>query len=168
MKRRTLLAVGLGVGTLLALAGGTLALLRPGLQGGRLTPAGRELFAAVARGVLDGLLPADAAARERAVASHLKRLDDTIAGMPPSLQREIDELVTLLAAAPGRRALTGLGVDWAEADVADIQATLQRLRTSSLSLRQQVYHALRNLTNGAYFADAGIWPAIGYPGPRPV
>jgi len=168
MKRRTLLAVGLGVGTLLALAGGTLALLQPGLQGGRLTPAGRELFAAVARGVLDDLLPADAAARERAVASHLKRLDDTIAGMPPSLQREIDELVTLLVAAPGRRAMTGLGVDWAEADVADIQATLQRLRTSSLSLRQQVYHALRNLTNGAYFADAGIWPAIGYPGPRPV
>jgi len=168
MKRRTLLVVGLGAGTLLALTGGMLALLRPGLQDGHLTPAGRELFAAVARGVLDGLLPADGAARDRAIESHLKRLDDTIAGMPPGLQREIDELVTLLAAAPGRLALTGLGVDWDRAGVDEVQAMLQRLRTSSLSLRQQVYHALRNLTNGAYFADASTWPVIGYPGPRPV
>ena len=168
MKRRTLLVVGVGAGSLLALAGGTLALLRPGLQGGRLTPAGRALFAAVARGVLDGLLPADAAARERAIEAHLTRLDGTIAGMPPALQREIDELVTLLATAPTRLALTGLGVDWSGAGIDDVQAMLQRLRTSSLSLRQQVYHALRNLTNGACFADAGIWPAIGYPGPRPV
>jgi len=168
MKRRTLLAVGLGAGTLLALAGGALALLRPGLSGGRLTPAGREVFAAVARAVLDGLLPADEVAREQAVQAHLARLDATIAGMPPALQAEIDELATLLASAPGRLALTGLSGAWPQAGVAEVQAMLQRLRTSSLSLRQQVYHALRNLTNGAYFADASTWPAIGYPGPRPV
>jgi hypothetical protein len=168
MKRRTLLVVGVGAGTLLALAGGTLALLRPGLQDGRLSPAGREVFAAVAQAVLDTLLPADAAARAQAIQAHLGRLDDTIAGLPPALQAEIGELATLLASAPGRLALTGLATDWVQASTADVQAMLQRLRTSSLAVRQQVYHALRNLTNGAWFADASTWPAIGYPGPRSV
>ncbi|RPI00120.1 MAG: hypothetical protein EHM68_00020 [Lysobacterales bacterium] len=168
MKRRTVLAVGVGTGALLALAGGTLALLKPGLQGGRLSPAGRDLFAAVARAVLADLLPADAAAREQATQAHLQRLDATIAGVPPAVQAEIDELVSLLASAPGRLGLAGLGIDWAQASTDDVQATLQRLRTSSLALRQQIYHALRNLTNAAWFADAAAWPAIGYPGPRAV
>lgn len=168
MKRRTLLVVGAGVGSLLALAGGALLMLGPGLQGGRLSPAGRELFAAVARGVLGDLLPGEAAARTQALQAHLGRLDDAIGGLPPAVQREINELVTLLASAPGRLALTGLTRDWVQASDAEIRATLQRLRESSLAVRQQLYHALRNLTNGAYFADASTWPAIGYPGPRPV
>lgn len=86
MKRRTLLAVGVGTGALLALAGGTLALLEPGLQDGRLSPGGRAMFAAVASAVLAGLLPADAAERTRALNAHLQRLDLTIAGMPPAVQ----------------------------------------------------------------------------------
>ena len=49
-------------------------------------PPGREVFAAIARAVLDGLLPADAAARGAAIEAHLGRLDDTIAGLPPALQ----------------------------------------------------------------------------------
>lgn len=168
MKRRTLLAVGVGTGTLLALGGGLLALLRPGLHEGRLTPAGREMFASVARGVLDGILPTEESARAAAIEAHLGRLDGTIGGLPPALQAEINELVTLLASAPGRLALTGLATDWPQASMADVQAMLQGLRVSSLQLRQQLYHALRNLTNASYFADASTWPAIGYPGPRPV
>ncbi|MDP1647867.1 MAG: hypothetical protein Q8M01_06675 [Rubrivivax sp.] len=168
MKRRTLLIVGAGAGTLLALAGGTLALLSPGLQQGRLSTGGRDMFAAVARGVLVDLLPADPDARARALQAHLQRLDDTIAGLPPALQAEINELVTLLASTPGRLVLAGLRPDWQQASAADLQAMLQGLRVSSLQLRQQLYHALRNLTNAAYFADASTWPAIGYPGPNPV
>ena len=168
MKRRTLLVVGAGAGTLLALAGGALVLLNPGLQGGRLSPAGRDVFAAVARGVLGDLLPGEPAALAQALQAHLGRLDETIGGLPPALQGEINELVTLLASAPGRLALTGLTSDWPQASEAEIQAMLQRLRLPSLAVRQQLYHALRNLTNGAYFADASTWPAIGYPGPRPV
>lgn len=168
MKRRTLLVVGAGVGTLLALAGGTLALLEPGLRDGRLTSAGRDMFAAVARGVLSDLLPGVPAARAAAIEAHLRRLDDTFAGLPPPVQDEIQELVTLLASAPGRLALAGLRAPWAQADAAEVQAMLQGLRTSSLALRQQVYHALRNLTNAAWFADRSTWAAIGYPGPLPI
>lgn len=168
MKRRTLLTVGAGAGILLALAGGTIALLKPGLQQGRLSAGGREMFAAVATGVLGDLLPAEAGARAAALDGHLKRLDDTIAGLPPALQAEIDELVTLLSAAPGRVALAGLRPGWSQASVAELQDMLRGLQTSSLLLRQQLFHALRNLSNAAYFADASTWPAIGYPGPMPV
>ena len=168
MKRRTLLAVGVGTGALLALAGGTLALLKPGLQEGRLSPGGRAMFAAVASAVLAGLLPADAGARSRALDAHLQRLDLTIAGMPPAVQAEIAELVTLLASPPGRLALAGLRPDWPQAGDEEVRAMLQGLRTSSLALRQQVYHALRNLTNAAWFADRSTWAAIGYPGPRAI
>jgi hypothetical protein len=168
MKRRTLLLVGAGAGAVLALAGGTLALLKPGLQQGRLSSGGREMFAAVARGVLADLLPAEPGARALALQAHLQRLDDTIAGLPPALQSEINELVTLLASAPGRLALAGLRPGWPQASEAELQDMMQVLRFSSLQLRQQLYHALRNLTNGAYFADASTWQAIGYPGPNPV
>jgi hypothetical protein len=47
-----------------------------------------------------------------------------------------------------------------------VQSALQAMRSSRLELRQQAYHALRDLTNAAYFADAATWAALGYPGPR--
>ena len=80
----------MGAGAVLALAGGAMVLLRPGLEDGRLSPAGRDIFAAVARGVLGGLLPVDPVARAQAIQSHLGRLDNTIGGLPPALQAEIN------------------------------------------------------------------------------
>lgn len=168
MQRRRLIQVGVLTTGLLAAAGAGLALLRPGLQAGRLSPDARQAFAAIAAAVLDGLLPGEAAPRAAALQAHLDRLDTTLAGLPPALQAEIGELTTLLATAPTRLALTGLTSAWHTASAAEVQVMLQRLRTSSLSLRRQVYLALRDLTNAAYFADASTWAAIGYPGPRPV
>ena len=39
------------------------------------------------------------------------------------------------------------------------------MRLSSVTLRQQAYHALHDIVNGAYFADPATWTALGYPGP---
>jgi hypothetical protein len=168
MQRRTLLKLGLASAAVLAVAGGGLALLRPGIEGGRLTPAGREVFAAVARAVLDGMLPADAAALSAALHAHLGRLDDTIAGFPSATQSELAQLLAVLASSVGRVGLAGLRSDWPDAGVAEVQQALQGLRTARIELRQQAYHALRDLTNAAYFADASAWPALGYSGPREV
>ncbi len=165
MERRTLLKIGLLSGTVLTLAGGGLALWRPGLRDGQLTEAGREVFAAIARAVLDGTLPTEPGAHMAAVAAYLDRLDATLAGFAPATQAELGDLVTLLASPPGRLALVGLTVDWPLATTAQLQSMLQDLRLSSLALRQQTYHALRDLTNAAYFADPGSWPGIGYDGP---
>ena len=158
--------VGITAGTLLALVGGTLALLKPGRRDGQLSEAARAMFIAVARAVLGPLLPQGAAAQAQALQAHLDRLQGTIAGMPPAMQSELDELVTIVASTPGRLALVGLRADWLNATDAEVSAALQGLRESSLALRQQVFHALRNITNASYFADRSTWSAIGYPGPR--
>ncbi len=77
-------------------------------------------------------------------------------------------MLALLAAAPGRRLLAGLADDWPQASTADIARALQSMRTSPLAVRQQVYHALRDLTNAAWYVDEATWPALGYPGPVAV
>lgn len=168
LRRRTLLTAGITAGTLLALAGGTLAWLRPGLAAdGALAPAGREVFGAVARAVLDGMLPPPPA-QEAALAALLDRLDATLQGLPPALQAEVGEMLTLLASPPGRLLLTGLRRDWPDASNAEMTETLHALRRSSLALRQQLYRALRDLVNAAWFADPAAWARIGYPGPMKI
>lgn len=168
MQRRHLLQVGALGALLLGVTGAGLALLRPGVRDGRFTAEARLVFAAVAAAVLDGLLPREPEPLAAALQAHLARLDATLVGMPPALQAEVAELATLLATAPTRLALTGLGDAWHEAPLADVQAMLQHMRLSSVALRQQVYHALRDLTNAAYFAGPAAWPGIGYPGPREI
>jgi hypothetical protein len=166
MKRRRLLKIGAVSAAALAGAGALLMNVEPGLREGKLTDAGRAVFRAVARAVLDGALPAGEEAAQRALDAHLGRLDGVIAGFAPPVQDEITQLVTLLASAAGRIGLTGLRPAWPEASVEEISAALTSLRYSSLELRQQTYHALRDLTNAAYFADESTWPLLGYPGPQ--
>ncbi|HEX3141496.1 MAG TPA: hypothetical protein VHQ87_15680 [Rhizobacter sp.] len=166
MQRRRFLTLGLGATAALALAGGGFALVQPGLEQGRLTAAGRAVFSAVARAVLDGSWPLASMPREQAVQAHLLRLDEVLAAFPSAMQSELSQLLAILAAAPGRIGLAGLRTGWAEADVPQLQQALQGMRTSSLAIRQQAYHALRDLTNAAYYADPQAWQVLGYPGPR--
>lgn len=166
MQRRTLLKLGAGSAFVLAAAGGGLALLRGGLTAdGRLTPSAREVMRAVARGVLDGLLPTEPAPRQIALDEHLGRLDIAVAAFPQATRQELSQLLALLASTPGRWALMGLAADWAAATTDQVSNGLQTLRQSALGLRQQAYHALRDLTNAAWFADRRQWAALGYAGP---
>ena len=156
-------------GTALALAGGGAAwFYQAAWAGGRLTDAGRRVLGGVASAVLDGSLPTDTGPRLAAIAAHLDRMDATLRALPPSAQLEVADLLALLALAPGRLALTGLSADWGSASVTQIQAALQAMRGSRVALRQQAYHALRDLTHAAYFADSATWPRLGYPGPSKV
>lgn len=167
MQRRTLLGLGVAGAALLALAGGGAALMyEPAWRDRQLLPAGRTVLAAVARAVLDGSLPADAAQQAAAVDAHLSRMQATVSAMPPHTQSEIGDLLALLAMPPGRRALAGLSSAWSDASVAQTQAALQSMRQSSLLLRRQAYNALRDLTHAAFFADASTWTLLHYPGPR--
>jgi len=169
MQRRTLLKLGLVSGAAMTLVGGGMALFHePAWRDGRLTVAGRRVLGAVARGVLDGSLPTGPTPQQSALASHLDRMDATLAALPPATQHAFAELLVLLALPPGRLALAGLATDWSVASVAQINASLQGMRVSRLALRQQAYHALRDLTHVAYFADAATWAQLGYPGPRQI
>lgn len=168
MKRRRLLQLGFGAGLVLAVAGGSIALLRPALVDGRLQPRARQVFRAVARAVLDGSLPGDLQERERALDAHLQRLERTIDALPAHAQGELSTLVALLGTAAGRLAVASLAADWPDATAAEIASALQGMRLSSLALRVQAYQALRDLTAAAYFADPSAWSLLGYPGPVPV
>jgi hypothetical protein len=166
MERRSLLKLGVGAAALLALAGGGVALFQPGLAAGRLTDAGKTVFDAVARAVLDGSLPQAATEKRAALDAQLKRLDEVILAFPSAVQAELSQLLAILSTSAGRRVLAGLSTDWPDASVAEIQAAFDDMRLSGLAARQQAYHALRDLTNAAFYADASAWPLIGYPGPR--
>lgn len=165
MQRRTLLQLGAVSAVLLAVAGGAAAWLQAGLQNGKLSPAGREVFRAVGRAVLDGSLPVDGAARQTALSGLLDRIDGLTLALPPYAQEELSQLLSLLASTPGRRALGGLSEAWPLASEARIQHALQGMQLSSLALRQQAYAALHDSITAAYFSDASTWPQLGYPGP---
>jgi hypothetical protein len=166
VQRRRLLKLGLASAVTVALVGGGAAVFyAPAWRDGRLTDAGRGVLGGVARAVLDGSLPAEAGPQTVALAAHLERVDATLRAMPAATQREVGDLLTLLALPPGRLALAGLATDWRLAEVAQIQAALQTMRTSRLNLRRQAYHALRDLTHAAYFASSATWEQMGYHGP---
>lgn len=164
MQRRSLLKLGLGSAVLLGLAGGLAAFWTPGLQGPKLTPAGRQAMGAVARAVLEGALPANEAALSR----HLDALETLFAGLPPAVQAELEQLLGLLANGPGRLALLGLATPLHEQPLAALRTALQGLRHSRLGLRQQVYFALRDLNCAAFYSQPSSWAALGYPGPREI
>jgi hypothetical protein len=168
MKRRTLFSLGVASAALLALGGGAAALLQPGLQHGKLSGAGREVFRAVGRGVLQGTLPADATAMQAALDGLLQRIDALTLALPPHAQDELSQLLSLLASVPGRHLLAGLDPAWPEASDTDIQQALEGMRFSALALRQQAYAALHDITAAAYFTDVSTWPQLGYPGPLAI
>lgn len=165
MRRRRWLKLGLGAAALLAIGGGALALLEPGLRAGRLTAATRSVFSRIGEAVLDGVLPQAADARDAALRSFLDRVDAVIATLPEHAQQELSHLLALLASSPGRRALAGLDPAWAHASMTDVQGALDWMRTSAVALRQQAYLALHDISGAAYFADRSAWEVIGYPGP---
>jgi hypothetical protein len=168
MQRRTLLKLGLGATAALAIAGGGIALWQPGWKEGHLSASASDVMRAVANAVLDGVLPTDAAQRARAVDAHLLRLEATISAFAPAVRAELSQLLALLASTPGRLALTGMAATWPAASVDEVQQSLQSMRVSRLLLKQQAYHALRDLTNAAYFSDPSAWVHLGYPGPQDI
>lgn len=149
----------------LVVAGGVAGVGESGLQGHRLSSGARGVMAAIGRALLDGTLPVERAAKEEAVAGLLDRVEQLIAGLPPHAHAELSQLLALLSSDPGRRWFAGLAVPWADASVTELQNALRSMRFSSLALRQQAYLALHDIVGAAYFADAGTWGAIGYPGP---
>lgn len=168
MQRRSFLKLGIGSAVVLAIAGGAVALIQPGLVQGKLSAGARNVFAGAARALLDGSLPTDPTAQQAAINALLNRIDDLTLGLPPHTQSELSQLLSLLDSTAGRVALVGLGSDWASASVAQISTALQGLRESRMALREQTYSALHDIIGGSYFAGPENWALMGYPGPRTI
>lgn len=165
MQRRTLLKLGTVSAAVLAVAGGAAALMSAGLHEGRLGPAGRDVFKAIGRAVLDYSLPRDENLRQSALNGLLSRVDELTLALPPHAQAELSQLLSVLASTPGRHLLAGLSETWPLATESQIRQALQEMRLSGLAMRQQAYAALHDITAAAYFSDASTWSQLGYPGP---
>ena len=114
--------------------------------------------------MLEGALPSGDAAiavREEVVAG----IDRVIAGLPPAVRSEVDELFSLLAFAPTRCVIAGVWSRWPEASPDSILAFLSRWRDSRFELLRSGFAALQQIIMGAWYASPRAWPAIGYPGP---
>jgi len=166
MRRRQWLALGAVSAAVLAAGGGAIALVRPGMDGGRLSAAGRKVFRAVGSAMLAGSWPMQPGLVGAAMDDWLDRVDLLVAGLPVHAQAELSQLLALLASGAGRVMLAGLHEPWESASARAIQQALQSMRVSSVSLRQQAYQALHDIAGGAYFSAAQTWDLLGYPGPR--
>lgn len=169
MQRRRLLKLGVVSATAIGVAGSVALLLRkPETQAKPLTASAFEVLSTVSAVLLEGSVPTDAPARTAAMANYFDRLADTVSGLPPGSQRELAQVLSLLALAPGRRILSSLGTDWLLASREEVRGALDTMRRSRVMLRRQIYHALRDLARAAWYADPTTWVALGYPGPRPI
>ena len=159
MDRRRFIRLGLGSGAVVVSGVGLYLWAQP-------EPGGPDLiWRRVADAVLDGVLPTEASRRDRALDEHLVRLGVAVGGLSGPTQLELEDLLKILATAPGRLGLMGLTVPWALASREQVQAGLNTLRFSGLEIKQQAFHALRDLTNATYFTAQTNWDVLGYPGP---
>jgi hypothetical protein len=166
MQRRSLLKLGMGSAVVLAIAGGAIALLQPGLQQGALSPRSRLVLSRVAEAIIADAWPGEGSLpRAAAMDALLIRINAQIAGTPDPVQAELSQLLTIMDSAAGRRALVGISSTWDAVGAAEVATALQSMRLSRISLRQQAYQGLHDLVYASYFSGKESWQVLGYPGP---
>lgn len=167
LARRDFLKVGAGFSLALVLAGTV------GCSGGAKTPAAgyaflqpgdADLFRALAPAVVTELGAFDAAKRKALVDAVLRNVDGTIAALDLGARQELRKLLDLLAIAPLRYVLTGVGA-WNEAGVEKMQAFLARWRGSRFATLNAGGNVLVKLSSSSFYLLPESWPSTGYPGP---
>lgn len=118
------------------------------------------MLRAVARVMLDGALPN----RSEALDAAVRGVQIAIAGLPPAVQGEIQQLFGLLEFPLTRRVVAGVG-PWDRASDEEVAAFLEHWRTSNVSLLRSGYAALHQLVMAGWYGNDESWLRIGYPGP---
>jgi hypothetical protein len=167
LRRRTFLKAGGLAALALAIGGGAYRLSRPAGAPNRFVLDGeaRAAIDAIVPAMLAGALPQQQPERGASVARATERVHGAILGLPLATQKEIADLLGLLALGPARRLLAGVPDGWASASSEQVGAFLQAWRLHRFAMLQVAYHALHDLVLGAWYADPSAWAAIDYPGP---
>ncbi|MYN10822.1 hypothetical protein [Pseudoduganella aquatica] len=166
LKRRTFLKTGV-LGALALAAGGALYRSVQGaapLQRYVLDGEARAVLVAIIPAIVGPMLPPAGAARDAAVSRTTDGIQQAVASLPLSTQKEVQDLFGLLALAPARRLLAGVPA-WRDTTPEQAAAFLQDWRLHRLEMLQTAYHALHDLVLGAWYADPASWAGAGYPGP---
>ena len=171
LSRRDFLKVGAGfsaalacASTLSALSGCGEAAKSPAKSYGFLRQSDLELFSALAPAVILDLAQLEAGERNARLYDVLQRLDSTCSALDAGNQQELRKLLDLLAIAPLRYALTGIGA-WNEAGIETLQNFLARWRASRFATLNAGGGVLIKLVSTSYYLLPSAWPASGYPGP---
>ena len=171
MKRRTFLKVGVAGACVLAATRGLDRLVfahdaqRGSLDLKKLANKDAECIAALAPAVLKGALPDDPVARQVAINEVVEAFDRTVAGLSPAIQREVEELLSLLTFSLTRRFIAGVSKPWNEASEAEVSAFLSGWRQSRFAMLQQGYQALARVMIACWYGNPLSWGKIGYGGP---
>lgn len=171
LARRDFLKVGAGFSLALTFAGalGTLggcgeATKVPATSYAFLQDGDVTLFAALAPAILLDLASLDATQRSARIDAVLRNVDGTCAALDLHSRQELRKLLDLLAIAPLRYVLTGVGA-WNEAGIDTLQAFLARWRGSRFATLNAGGNILVKLVCASYHVLPASWPATGYPGP---
>jgi hypothetical protein len=167
LSRRTFIAAGFVGAAALAAAAWLRGTHAPasGVARRALDADGEAIFAAVAPLLLDGALPHTKAARDAALTQTLDGIDTAVAGLSPSAQAELAQLIALLALPPVRFGVARISNAWPGASPIEVRRFLDNCRDSRFTLMRAAYDALHDLTFAAWYGNQNAWPAIGYPGP---
>jgi hypothetical protein len=167
-SRRTFLKTGVaGAAALLIVRSLNAETLTDAPRRPALTPAARDIFAAIVPVLLAGAFPIGpelASARAETIAA----IEDAIAGLPPASRSELAELLSLLDFAPTRALVAGVWSPWSEASESSIAAFLARWRDSRFALLRSAYGALHQIVFAAWYAQPRAWPPTGYAGPPSI
>jgi len=172
LARRDFLKVGAGFSLALTFAGalGTLAgcgeaAKAPAKGFAFLQPGDVDMFSALAPAVVLDIAQLGASQRAARVGDVLRNVDGTCAGLDLNSRLELRKLLDLLAIAPLRYVLAGVGA-WNEAGIDTLQAFLARWRGSRFATLNAGGNILVKLVCASYYVLPVSWVATGYPGPQ--
>ena len=133
-------------------------------DGNDLSPAGRDLFAAILPALLAGAI-APRAWTPPIMDRTLLGVATTVRNLSPAARAELRQLFALLDQRPLRFALAGVWAPWPAVDVTQARRFLDRWRDSSTPMLASAYQALHDIALASWYADPTHWPDTGYPGP---
>jgi hypothetical protein len=168
LSRRDFLKVGAGFSAALAcasaLGGCGEAAKAPAKSFGFLRESDIGLFRALAPAVVLDLAQLAAGERSARLGDFLHKLDATCSALDYGNRQELRKLLDLLAVAPLRYLLTGVGA-WSEAGAQTLQDFLARWRGSRFATLNAGGNVLVKLISTSYYVLPAAWRASGYPGP---
>ena len=139
--------------------------LRGSLDLKKLANKDAEVIAALAPVILAGSLPDDVVSRQIAINEVVEAFDRTVAGLSPAVQREVEELLSLLTMPITRRFVVGISATWPNATEEEIKQFLERWRNHRFALFQQGYQALVRVMIACWYGNPLSWGKISYSGP---
>ncbi|WP_150911370.1 hypothetical protein [Marinobacter halotolerans] len=103
--------------------------------------------------------------RRAQIRETIERIDAGIYQFGPANRKELRGLFDLLNFSVTRVTVARVWSGWANASTAEVDAFLNRWRTSGIGLFNNGYIALTKVSNVAFYGHEDHWHVSGYPGP---